>query len=266
MNFQHLIDQLLPIAEQAGKAILEVYHSASDIEITSKDDNSPLTRADQASNEVICAGLEKMDPLFPIVSEENKAIPYETRKDFDYYWLVDPLDGTKEFIKRNGEFTVNIALVHGGRTVLGVVYTPVTSEMYWAAKGMGAFIKKEGAIEKLNAASFSMKDEQLNLVCSRSHLNEGTQNFVAKFENPELVSKGSSLKFLILANGQAHIYPRLAPTMEWDTAAAQIVLEEAGGHVINAETNEPLQYNKENLLNPHFIAYGNVAEGVHEVV
>ncbi len=259
MNFQPLIDQLLPIAVKAGEAILEVYHSASDIEIVSKADDSPLTKADKAANDVICAGLEQMENPFPIISEENKAIPYETRKDFDYYWLVDPLDGTKEFIKKNGEFTVNIALINQGRPVLGVVYTPVTKEMYWAAKGEGAYLIKDGKTTKLEAASFTLKDAKLNLVCSRSHLNEGTQNFVNQFDSPSLVSKGSSLKFLIIANGHAHIYPRLAPTMEWDTGAAQIVLEEAGGSVINAETDLPLEYNKENLLNPHFIAYGNVS-------
>ncbi len=258
MLYQSLIQQVVPIAKKAGDAILEVYHSASDVEIVSKADNSPLTLADRASNAVICEELEKLDLKFPIISEENKVVSYEERKHYTYYWLIDPLDGTKEFIKRNGEFTVNIALIHKGRTVLGVVYAPVLNEMYWASKGYGAYMSGTDGEEKLEAKHFSMKDNGLGVVCSRSHLNEGTQKYVDQLNNPVLVAKGSSLKFLILAKGGAHLYPRLAPTMEWDTAAAQIVLEEAGGKVIHAETKAPLAYNKENLLNPHFLAFGHV--------
>jgi 3'(2'), 5'-bisphosphate nucleotidase len=258
MELSPFIQPLLKIAREAGDAILEIYKNEDDFGVEAKSDNSPLTRADKASNEVICTGLENLDPQFPIISEENKAIEYETRKDFEYCWLVDPLDGTKEFIKRNGEFTVNIALLHKNKVVMGVVYAPVLDEMYWAVKGDGAFLDKGGNKTKLEAASFTMQDEGLNLVCSRSHLNEETEKFVSKFTNPGMVSKGSSLKFLMLAKGDAHIYPRVAPTMEWDTGAAQIVLEEAGGKILHYDTGEPLVYNKENLLNPFFIAYGNV--------
>ncbi|MCB0663345.1 MAG: 3'(2'),5'-bisphosphate nucleotidase CysQ [Saprospiraceae bacterium] len=253
-----LIQPLLKIAKEAGDAILKIYKNEEDFGVESKDDNSPLTRADKASNQVICDGLEALDPAYPIISEENKAIPYEERKDFEYCWLVDPLDGTKEFIKRNGEFTVNIALLHKNKPVFGVVYAPVLDEMYWAIKGEGAFLKKEGAIQQLTMAPFSMQDEGLHVVSSRSHMNEETKAFVEKLKNPELVSKGSSLKFLMIAKGEAEVYPRVAPTMEWDTGAAQIVLEEAGGKVLHFETGAPLDYNKENLLNPYFIAYGNV--------
>ena len=183
---------------------------------------------------------------------------FSERKKYDYCWLVDPLDGTKEFIKRNGEFTVNIALLKGNRPVMWVVYAPVPDEMYWGVKDKGAYLKVgDSRAKKVKPRKFKLSDANLNLICSRSHLNEGTQKFVENFDNPNLVSKGSSLKFLILARGEAHIYPRIAPTMEWDTGAAQIVLEEAGGKVLHYETKKPLDYNKEDLLNPFFVAYGN---------
>jgi 3'(2'), 5'-bisphosphate nucleotidase len=249
---------IIKIAQKAGEAILEIYEQSEGVVIERKADDSPLTIADKAANKIICDGLEKLSVSYPIISEENKEIPYAIRKDFEYNWLVDPLDGTKEFIKRNGEFTVNIALIKNGHPVMGVVYAPVLNEMYWAVKGEGAFLIKEGKETKLSASEFRMSDSNLKVVCSRSHLNQGTQDFVDALIKPELVSKGSSLKFLILAKGEAELYPRLAPTMEWDSGAAHIVLEEAGGKVIDEETKEPLRYNKENLLNPFFIAYGKV--------
>lgn len=258
--YDSIIESLIKISKDAGAAILEIYNSASDIEIVSKEDNSPLTKADRAANAVIVAGLEKLEFQFPIISEENKLVEYKDRKDYKYYWLVDPLDGTKEFIKRNGEFTVNIALIKGNQPVMGFVYAPVLDKMYYAVKNEGAFIIENGVKSTLKAPQFTMKDKSLNVVCSRSHLNEGTQKFIDALTEPERVSKGSSLKFLLIASGEAHLYPRLAPTMEWDTGAAQIVLEEAGGKVINNETGLPLAYNKENLLNPFFVAYGNLVE------
>ena len=258
MNWIELIPELKQIAIDAGAAILEIYHS-DDFEVQLKSDDSPLTKADQAANAVICKGLEALSAQFPIISEENKEIPYEERKNFETHWLVDPLDGTKEFIKRNGEFTVNIALVHQQQTTLGVVYIPCEEELYWAVKGKGAFKVKNGAEEQIFAADFKMTDPNLNVVCSRSHLNEATQAFIDQLSTPQLVPKGSSLKFLTIAKGESHLYPRLGPTMEWDTGAAQIVLEEAGGSVISEETKAPLLYNKENLLNPYFVAYGKVA-------
>ncbi|MEM8524877.1 MAG: 3'(2'),5'-bisphosphate nucleotidase CysQ [Bacteroidota bacterium] len=259
MNLVQLAKEVGRIAKEAGAVILDIYDTA-DFGVEQKADDSPLTIADREANKVICDGLEALEVRYPIISEENKAIPYEERKDFEYAWLVDPLDGTKEFIKRNGEFTVNIALICKNQIVLGVVYTPVSDDLYWAVKGEGAYLVKDDGTTKLSANSFAMTDEGLGVVCSRSHLNEATQAFVDGLTNPARVPKGSSLKFLILAQGGAHLYPRLAPTMEWDTGAAQIVLEEAGGKVIAQDTNAPLQYNKENLLNPHFIAYGAVSE------
>lgn len=256
MDYKNIISEVVEAARLAGKAILEIYERSEGIEIERKADNSPLTIADKAANTIICERLAHASLQFPIISEENKAIPYEIRKDYDYYWLVDPLDGTKEFIKRNGEFTVNIALIHRQMPVMGVVYTPCTGEMYWAVKGEGAFMEVNGRSTPLAIDSFKLSDENLRLVCSRSHLNEATQTFVNQFASPQLVSRGSSLKFLIIARGEAHIYPRLAPTMEWDTGAAQIILEEAGGRVIEEQSKEALKYNKKNLLNPHFVAYG----------
>jgi 3'(2'), 5'-bisphosphate nucleotidase len=253
------IEQLKTIARQAGAAILEVYNQ-EDFGVLIKKDKSPLTKADKAANDVICDGLEKLVEQYPIISEENRDVPYETRRHYTEFWLVDPLDGTKEFIKRNGEFTVNIALISDGRPVFGVVFTPVTNTMYVAAKGSGAFVETDTGMSKLEAATFSMKDSGLNVVCSRSHLNDETKAFIDKLTLPDTVSKGSSLKFLILADGEAHLYPRIAPTMEWDTGAAQCVLEEAGGKVVEYETGQPLMYNKEVLLNPHFLATGQVVD------
>lgn len=258
MDLVQIAKEVTHIAKEAGKVILKIYADAEGIEIDRKADNSPLTKADREANQVICDALVQLTPNIPIISEENKEIPYEERKQYAYAWLVDPLDGTKEFIKRNGEFTVNIALIHNQQIVLGVVYTPVTDEMYWAVKGEGAYKISDGNTMQLSAATFTMKDTGLGVVCSRSHLNEATQAFVDELDDPDRVPKGSSLKFLILAEGKAHLYPRLAPTMEWDTGAAQIVLEEAGGKVINHETNQPLRYNKENLRNPFFIGYGHL--------
>ena len=247
------------IARKAGSAILEIY-GQDDFGIEQKADDSPLTRADNASNTVICAGLEGLSESYPIVSEENKDVPYDTRKGFDTFWLVDPLDGTKEFIKRNGEFTVNIALIHRGAPVVGVVYVPVTDTMYSAMKDQGAYVESKGNSQRLASAKFSMDDEGLGVVCSRSHLNEDTKAFIDKLNAPATVSKGSSLKFLILASGDAHLYPRVAPTMEWDTAAAQCVLEQSGGKVVEYGTDQPLRYNKEVLLNPYFLATGAVED------
>ena len=256
---KNLIDQVKHIAIDAGIDIMDIYQDETKFEVTQKADDSPLTIADRRANKIICDGLKNITPDIPIISEENKEIPFSERAQFTYAWLVDPVDGTKEFIKRNGEFTVNIALINNGIIILGVVYVPVTKELFWAVKGHGAFVSIDnGEQTKLTAPKFSMNDTGLGVVCSRSHLNEETANFIGRLSEPNKVSKGSSLKFLILAQGNAHIYPRLAPTMEWDTGAAQIILEESGGKVINAETNSSLSYNKENLRNPHFIAYGNM--------
>ena len=170
--------------------------------------------------------------------------------------MVDPLDGTKEFIKKNGEFTVNIALIENGRPILGVVYVPVENKMYYASKGKGAFLLNKSLQPlELKTNKKELSNTGLNIVCSRSHMNDETKEYIAQFKEPELVSKGSSLKFMLVAEGNAQVYPRIAPTMEWDTAASQIIVEEAGGQVLQYKTDYPLNYNKENLLNPYFEVY-----------
>jgi len=261
MNYHAYLEPLKNIAREAGASILDVYQEEGDFGVETKSDDSPLTRADKAANQVICEGLANLTPEIPIISEENKQIPYEERKSYSQFWLVDPLDGTKEFIKRNGEFTVNIALVSDRRPVLGVVFAPVLGNMAWAIKGKGAWMEKEGRRDRLQSPGFRLSDPGLRVVCSRSHLNPATQDFIDRLEQPEKVSRGSSLKFLIIAAGEAHIYPRLGPTMEWDTGAAHIILEEAGGRVEVADSRQPLLYNKESLLNPEFIAMGQVTNG-----
>jgi 3'(2'), 5'-bisphosphate nucleotidase len=260
INIGDLLEEVKIIAVQAGHIIMEVYERA-DFDVMLKHDNSPLTLADQKANNVICASLHQLNPEIPIISEENKAIPYEERMTYEYCWMVDPLDGTKEFIKRNGEFTVNIALLHKNYPVMGIVYAPVNQTLYWASTGKGAFKMNGESIQKISANSFTSKDPGLRVVCSRSHLDSGTQRFIDDLLLAEKIAKGSSLKFLILAEGGAEFYPRLAPTMEWDTAAAHIILEEAGGKVYQADSKKPMQYNKENLLNPFFIATGNLTNG-----
>jgi 3'(2'), 5'-bisphosphate nucleotidase len=258
INLLDITKQVIQIAQDAGSVILEIYNAPTELEVAQKKDNSPLTLADKAANQIICSGLEQLPVKFPIISEENKEIDYEERRQFEYAWLVDPLDGTKEFIAKNGEFTVNIALIHQQQIVMGVVYTPALDETYWAVKGEGAYQVVNGAHVRLHAPTFAMSDAGLGVVCSRSHMSEETEAFVNQLHHPNLVSRGSSLKFLLVAKGEAHLYPRLAPTMEWDTGAAQIIVEEAGGKVIDEETKMPLLYNKPNLLNPYFIAYGAV--------
>ncbi|MEM1134200.1 MAG: 3'(2'),5'-bisphosphate nucleotidase CysQ [Bacteroidota bacterium] len=248
------LEKAKAVAVTAGEKILEVYHSGS-FEAEIKVDKSPLTRADKLAHEAIVAVLHQSE--LPVLSEEGKSISYEERKDWEYFWMVDPLDGTKEFIKRNGEFTVNIALIHENKPILGVVYVPVTGKMYWALKGKGAFTTtNDTEATALQCASFTANDSKLKIIGSRSHMNEATQQFIAQYKDPEIVSMGSSLKFMLLAEGKAHIYPRVAPTMEWDTAAAHIIVEAAGGTVKQFGKETAVIYNKENLLNPFFIAKG----------
>lgn len=243
------LEDIVAIAKVAGEAIMEIYQQ--DFTVEYKDDNSPLTQADLRANAIICEQLEKLYPSIPLMSEENKEVTYDIRKDWDYYWLIDPIDGTKEFIKKNGEFTVNIALIYRGNPVLGVVYAPAIEEMYKAKKGEGAFKNKE----KLPLHINENIAEKLLVVASKSHLSEETQQFIDNLDSKciEQVSKGSSLKLCMVAEGLADIYPRLAPTMEWDTAAAHAIVLEAGKKVEVFDTAELLKYNKPNLLNPWFI-------------
>jgi len=248
LNTIHLKD-IVAIAKEAGDAIMSIYDK--DFTIEYKDDKSPLTEADTKSNEIICNALINLYPDIPILSEENKAAPYEERKSWEYFWLIDPIDGTKEFIKKNGEFTVNIALIHKDTPVLGVVYAPALKDMYTAKKGEGAHKNNQ----KLPLHVNTTPQKKLSVVASKSHLSEETQAFIDNLETQEIeqVSKGSSLKLCMVAEGVADIYPRLAPTMEWDTGAADAIVRESGKMTYQFENNTPVQYNKENLLNPWFV-------------
>ncbi len=250
-EFSKYLEVAKEAARKASEEILSVYNS-SYFNVELKGDNSPLTQADRISHQIIKETLASTQ--LPLLSEEGRDFPYEERKNWDLFWMVDPIDGTKEFIKRNGEFTVNIALISKCEPVLGVVLVPATGDLYEATKGGGAF--KNGSKIAVNTCSFS--ESNLRVVASRSHLNEETEVFISQLNDPVIVSKGSSLKLLMVAEGEADIYPRFAPTMEWDTAAAQAVVVEAGGKVLVKDSNMPVEYNKENLLNPYFLVKGNL--------
>jgi 3'(2'), 5'-bisphosphate nucleotidase len=250
-TYPQLVDTAIRASEEAAKAILEVYHSGH-FETEAKGDNSPLTLADRKAHGIIASILQSTG--LPVLSEEGKNIPYETRKAWEYFWLVDPLDGTKEFLKRNGEFTVNLALIHEQRPVLGVVGVPVSGDVYFASEGEGAFVKREGKIVALlKRKSVDLAAKGLRVVASRSHMSDETLTFIQQLNEPSLVSKGSSLKFMLLAENLADVYPRFAPTMEWDTAAAHAIVNEVGFAVLQKNSTHPLLYNKPDLLNPHFI-------------
>lgn len=261
-KMKELLLLAIKAALKAGDEILKVYES--DFAVEHKEDHSPLTLADQKAHESICELLKTT--TFPVLSEEGKQIGYSERKGWEYFWMVDPLDGTKEFIKRNGEFTVNIALIHRQKAILGVVYVPVTKVMYFAAENTGSFKLQisgilEDSIEGILSQSFRLPianpHKKFVVVASRSHLSEETEMFIDGLKQAhgeiEFISSGSSVKLCLVAEGAADVYPRFAPTMEWDTAAGQAVCEFAGKRVIDYKTNKSLLYNKESLLNSWFI-------------
>lgn len=259
----NLLKTAVEAAIKAGDVIMQVYNTPFDVEI--KDDKSPLTEADKRANDIINSFLVPTD--LPIISEENKQTDYDVRKTWETCWVVDPVDGTKEFIKRNGEFTVNIALVKAGKPVLGVIYVPAVHTLYYANVEADEAYKvvlngHEFSLEYIteNAKPLEPKEANSNpvqVVGSRSHMSQETLDFVEALKTEgndvEIVSKGSSLKFCLVAEGQADVYPRFAPTMEWDTAAGQAICNAVGIEVISKETNQALLYNKENLLNPWFL-------------
>ena len=257
----HLITAITAALE-ASKAILEIYHSgAFDIEL--KGDNSPLTRADTASHDVIMSYLETTN--IPVLSEEGRDIPYQERKAWKQLWIVDPIDGTKEFIKRNGEFTVNIALIENKKPIIGVIFVPETGELFFSSKEMGAFKVKvhledydlEALLEKADTLPLQREDKTFTIVASRSHMSLETKEYVQQMRDingeVNLISKGSSLKLCMVAEGTANCYPRFAPTMEWDTAAGQAICEHAGVKVIDWDTKKNMLYNREELLNNWFL-------------
>lgn len=249
-------------AIDAGIEILKIYATEFDVEL--KGDHSPLTKADKMANDVINNYL--LSTSIPIISEENRQLSYDERKNWKTCWIVDPLDGTKEFIKRNGEFTVNIALVKDGNPLLGVIYVPVTKTLYFTSENADASFKSivldvSLSVEDIVADAVQISpdiavDDPLKVVGSRSHLNEETKAYIGELEKlnkVEIVSRGSSLKFCLVAEGEAHVYPRYAPTMEWDTAAGQAICQAVGVSVIDRTTGKPLCYNKPNLLNNYFL-------------
>ncbi|OOQ59865.1 3'(2'),5'-bisphosphate nucleotidase [Mucilaginibacter pedocola] len=243
----------MAIAKEAGEAILKVYH-AGPAEVTLKEDNSPLTLADKASNEVIVSGLRQLTPAIPIISEEEKDTPYDIRKNYTAYWCVDPLDGTKEFIKRNGEFTVNIALMQQNQPVFGVIYVPVTGIMYYGGKDTGSYnVDANGEKVYLKVDN---KPSDWIAVGSRSHASEEEAALLSQYPISQTVSVGSSLKFCLIAEGKAQIYYRHGPTMEWDTAAGQAIAEGAGA-VMTMPDGQPFPYNKPSLLNGGFLVKVN---------
>ncbi len=253
MSLEDLIPEVCAIARRAAAAILDVYESEFAVE--HKDDRSPLTAADLAAHRCIVDSLRKLTPELPILSEESAAIDWDERRQWSRYWLVDPLDGTREFVKRNGEFTVNIALIDGDRSVLGVVQAPVTGSIAWAWQGGGAWMAEAaGAPHRCRTRPPA---DPLIVAGSRSHGNPRLDEMMDRIGPHQIVPLGSSLKFLRIAAAEADLYVRLGPTSEWDTAAAQCVLEEAGGAVVDLHGN-PLRYNsRESLLNPEFVACGD---------
>lgn len=256
-----MTDKILPILRAASHAILDIYADEDRFKTELKGDSSPLTAADKRANQIICEALGDLFPDIPVISEENKQAAYTERVGYSNFFLVDPLDGTREFIKRNGEFTINIAYLEGHNPVGGYVFVPFTDMAYVAEYGGGAYrIDSTGSKTELRSQTFRLSDPGLNVVASRSHRDSMTDIIISGLREPVIVSTGSSLKFLLIAEGKAHFYPRLAPTMEWDTAAAQCILEEAGGSILQFDNLQPLVYNKPDLLNPHFIAMGSMLD------
>jgi 3'(2'), 5'-bisphosphate nucleotidase len=261
MNFNKLLIKAINASIEGGHAIMDVY--ASDFAVEHKDDKSPLTLADKNCNEVIEDHLIGTD--IPFLSEEGAKITYEDRKDWEYSWLVDPLDGTKEFVKRNGEFTVNIALIHNGNPIMGVIYVPVKEELYFAMEGLGSYkVRRNQIIDNLETLISSSDklpiDYQRNnyvIVGSRSHMSAETEVFFQDMKkehgNVEIMAVGSSLKLCMVAEGKADAYPRYAPTMEWDTGAGHAIAKYAGFSVQQYNTSDDVVYNKEDLLNPWFL-------------
>ena len=253
MSYPFKPEEIIKIAERAGSIILSIYQR--DFEIKEKADQSPLTEADMASHKFITESLKRLHPSVPLLSEESLDIEMAERMSWESYWLIDPLDGTKEFVKRNGEFTVNIAYVQRHRPVFGVVYAPVLGVTYWGGVDIASFKRTEEGQQKIRVRKLPTKTSDIKIVGSRSHQSEAFLAFMNNYPDAELVAMGSSLKLCLVAEGFADLYPRLGLTSEWDTAAAQAIVEGAGGKVVSYPDFNPLKYNtnSESLLNPHFL-------------
>jgi len=255
-DLSEYLKSLVALSDLAGRAIVKIYEG-EDWGLRFKSSGSPVTLADMASHDLILSGLHTLNPEIPVLSEESAGVPYEERKEWDTYWLVDPLDGTKEFLKKNGEFTVNIALITGEVPVLGVVHAPAMGVTYFAVQGEGAYKQASGA-SPVKIQVVGDVTEKPRVVASRSHSGSELERFLSKLKYYELLNAGSSLKFCLVAEGAAHLYPRLTPTMEWDTAAGQCVVEVAGGSVTDLSGNR-LQYNKPTLTNPSFLVSSTIS-------
>ncbi|OJS99797.1 3'(2'),5'-bisphosphate nucleotidase CysQ [Marinobacter nauticus] len=252
MYYNSILPEVIRIADEASEKVLHIYQS--DFKVSYKEDQSPITAADTASHEIIVKGLRNLTRDIPILSEEGAEIPWEERKHWRRFWLIDPIDGTKDFTQRTGEFTLNIAMIEDGEPVMGVVTAPALKEAFWGIKGEGASMRdRTGRIHRIRVVE---PRETLRVVASKNHLNEETRTFIDSLGDHETVQAGSSLKFCRIAEGHADIYPRMGPTSEWDTAAAHAILLAAGGNVQTPQ-GEPLKYGKEDVLNPHFIAAGS---------
>lgn len=257
IDLSRLIEPVIAIAQEAGEKIMEIY--GTDFTVTHKDDHSPLTEADTAAHDTIVAGLAKLTPQWPVLSEESASISFEQRSLWERYWLVDPLDGTREFVKRNGDFTVNIALIEHQLPVLGVVYIPVSGVCYFASAMQGAY-KQNFQEPPVPIRVRRWLGGQCTVMGSRSHRGTSLDSFLANLGDYEILSVGSSLKSCLIAEGKADVYPRLGPTSEWDTAAAQCIVEEAGGRITDTQM-QPLRYNtKSSLINPHFFVFGDTRQ------
>lgn len=260
MDLRYLLDSCLTISESAGRLIMDVYRQ--DFDVTIKPDQSPVTQADIAAHQLITDALGRLDPSIPCLSEEAAHADYEIRKHWNPYWLIDPLDGTKEFVKRNNEFTVNIALIENHVPVIGIVHAPALGLTYLAAKGLGAKRIRNGVWHPI---SVRRTPERPSLVVSKSHRNPELESLLASLPPHDAISRGSSLKFCLVAEAEADCYPRTGPTSEWDTAAGQCIVEQAGGQVNTLPNWEPLRYNtKQSLLNPQFVVLGDASYGWRE--
>jgi 3'(2'), 5'-bisphosphate nucleotidase len=263
-DLRALGEQFIRLVRGAGELVMGVYGQDAPFRVHTKDDESPVTRADWISSEYLVRELSAILPEALVISEENDMIPYEQRKTYEYVVLVDPLDGTKEFLKKNGEFCINIALVRGTQPVLGVLGAPVRDEVYLGFESGGAWwIDSEGGRHRIQADTFEMEDDGVRFITSRSHMDEQTVAYIDRFSEARVIKMGSALKFSEIALGHADIYPKKGRTMEWDTAAGQIILEEAGGSVVHFDTGLPLSYNKQKLSNPNFLALGHTKTPTH---
>jgi 3'(2'), 5'-bisphosphate nucleotidase len=259
-GYSQILNEVTSLCKKAMDEVYPIYLDVGRQKVERKEDGSPVTNADLLSHDIISRGLQKIAPEIPVISEEGILPTYEERKNMPVLWMVDPIDGTYGFINRTGDFTVNIALIKDQMPVLGVVGVPVTGETYFAVAGEGAFKIKDGHKSKLEARLFTKGDEALKFICSPNQKKEELANYFSKFRNPQISYRSGTIKFLKVASGEADIYPSNRKIKEWDTAAGQIIVEEAGGLVLRADNDQPMKYNKTDLRNPPFIAYGDIQD------